>query len=143
MNEVKPPRAFRVIGPADSVPVRSRRGPGLAVFAIAAYALAFFAALWFLRAHSPLFRRPGPATAGSAASAPPGGVPSRAAPPSRASLLEGAGLPPLAREEFLSRLAADCCDCGCDMTLQECLMTDRTCTRSRDIASGLASASLP
>ena len=143
MNEVKPPRAFRVIGPADSVPVRRRRGPGLAVFAIAAYALAFFAALWFLRAHSPLFHRPAPVTTGRMASAPPGGVPSRGALPSRASLLEGAGLPPLAREEFLARLATDCCDCGCDMTLQECLVSDRTCTRSREIASGLVRASLP
>ena len=143
MNEVKPPRAFRVIGPADAVPVRRRRGPGLAVFAIAVYALAFFAALWFLRARSPLFRRAVTAAAASAAPPPARGVPSRLALPSRASLLEGAGLPPLAREEYLSRLATDCCDCGCDMTLQECLVSDRTCTRSREIASGLARVSLP
>lgn len=138
MNEVKPPRTFRVLGPHETGPVPARRrGPGLAVFAIAAYAIAFFAALWFLRAHSPLFRKPAP-VARSAASAPPA-----AELPSRASLLAGEGLAPLALEEYLLRLATDCCDCGCDMTLQECLMTDRTCKRSREIASGLRRASLP
>ena len=140
MNEVKPPRAFRVLGPNETGPAPARRrGPGLAVFAIAAYAIAFFAALWFLRAHSPLFRKPAPAAATRAAAPPP----PAAKLPSRASLLEGEGLATLAREEYLLRLATDCCDCGCDMTLQECLLTDRTCDRSREIASGLRRASLP
>ena len=136
MRELPRPRAFRILGPTEPAPWR-RRGPGLAVLAIAAYALAFFAALWFLRAHSPLFRRPAPSSAPSAAPA------SSRVEASRASLLEGEGLPPLAREEYLGRLAADCCDCGCDMTLQECLVSDRTCTRSREIADGLRRAASP
>jgi hypothetical protein len=136
MPDSPPPRPFRALGPAEPEP-RRRRGPGLAVFAIAAYALAFFVALWLLRAHSPLFRKPAPARA--PASAP-------AAPPveaSRASLLAGEGLPPLEREEYFGRLATDCCDCGCDMTLQVCLVSDRTCTRSREVANELRRAAAP
>jgi hypothetical protein len=131
MNELKPP-PFRILGPPEPAPVR-RRGPGVAVLVIAAYALAFFAALWFLRAHSPLFRRPAAAPARSAAPALP----------SRASLLEGEGLPPLAREEYLARLATDFCDCGCDMTLHVCLVSDRTCTRSQEMANAVRLASTP
>jgi hypothetical protein len=142
MNEVRPPRAFRVLGPAGEPAPARRRGPGLAVLVIAAYAIAFFAALWFLRARSPLFRRAAPdaLAASTRAPAPP---PPAGELESRAALLEGAGLAALAREEYLGRLATDCCDCGCDMTLQECLTTDRTCARSREIASGLRRASLP
>ena len=136
MSELKPPPALRILGPPDPAP-RRRRGPGAAVFAIAAYALAFFAALWFLRAHSPLFRKPAPPGARSAV---PGANRVEA---SRAALLEGEGLPPLAREEYRGRLATDCCDCGCDMTLQVCLVSDRTCVRSREIANGLRLASVP
>lgn len=137
MNEVKPPRAFRVLGPPDPLPAR-RRGPGLAVLAIAAYALAFFAALWLLRAHSPLFRRPAPGAVVPAVPVAPAAPPVEA---SRASLLAGEGLAPLARDEFLGKLATDCCDCGCEMTLQVCLVSDRTCARSREIANGLLRAS--
>lgn len=132
MNEPKPPTALRILGPPEPAPLK-RRGPGIAILAIAAYALAFFAALWFLRAQSPLFRRPAAAPARSAAPAPA----------TRAALLEGEGLPPLAREEYLGRLATDCCDCGCDMTLQECLVSDRTCVRSREMADGLRLAFAP
>ena len=127
------------LGPPDLVPTR-RRGPGIAVLAIAAYALAFFAALWLLRAHSPLFRRPAPAGVS------PGVPVAAAAPPveaSRVALLAGEGLAPLARDEFLGRLATDCCDCGCEMTLQECLVSDRTCKRSPEIANELRRASAP
>lgn len=139
MPELPPPRAFRILGPNETGP-RRRRGPGLAVLAIAAYSLAFFAALWILRAHSPLFRRPAPAGARSAVPVAPAAPLVEA---SRASLLEGEGLPPLAREEYLGRLSTDCCDCGCDMTLQVCLVSDRTCTRSREIANGLLRAAAP
>lgn len=135
MADVPPRRAFRLVGPTDPVPAR-RRGPGFAVLAIAAYALAFFAALWFLRARSPLFRRPAAAAPSAARSVP-------SVPPSRASLLAGEGLAPLAREEYLGRLASDCCDCGCEMTLQECLVSDQTCTRSPEIAGELRLASAP
>lgn len=135
MREEPRPRVVRVLGRGEPAP--RTRGPGLAVLAIAAYALAFFAALWLLRAGSPLFRRPSPPVSRSAAPAP------KRVEPSRASLLEGEGLPPLAREEYLGRLATDCCDCGCEMTLQECLLSDRTCVRSREMADGLRQASAP
>lgn len=135
MPDLPPPRALRVLGPPEPAPTR-RRGPGVAVLAIAVYALAFFAALWLLRAHSPIFRRPAPQAAPVAPAAPPVEA-------SRASLLAGEGLAPLARDEFLARLAADCCDCGCEMTLQECLVSDRTCKRSPEIANELRRASAP
>jgi hypothetical protein len=135
-TEIPPPRSLRIIGPEEPAPPRSR-GPGLAVYAIAAYALAFFAALWFLRAQSPIFRKPAPAAVSSDA---PAEAPVEA---SRASLLAGEGLAPLAREEFLLRLATDCCDCGCEMTLHECLVSDRTCTRSPEIANSLRRALAP
>ncbi|MDQ5857012.1 MAG: hypothetical protein M3542_01865 [Acidobacteriota bacterium] len=131
---------LRILGPpTDPVP-RRRRGPGLAVFAIAAYSLAFFAALWILRAHSPIFRRPAPAGDRPALPVAPAVSSAARVEASRASLLEGEGLAPLAREEYMGRLATDCCDCGCEMTLQECLVSDVTCTRSRDIANGLLRA---
>ncbi len=143
MPELPPPRLLRILAPPSEAAPPRRRGPGLAVLAIAAYALAFFAALWILRAHSPIFRRP-------AATGEPSAAPVEAAAPaaalvemSRAALLEGEGLAPLAREEYLGRLTTDCCDCGCEMTLQECLVSDRTCTRSREIANRLLGAEAP
>ncbi|HZI65061.1 MAG TPA: hypothetical protein VFF17_00715 [Thermoanaerobaculia bacterium] len=139
MPDLPPPRTLRVLGPPEPAPAR-RRGPGVAVLAIAAYALAFFAALWLLRAHSPIFRRPAPAAGVSEIPAAPTAPPVEA---SRASLLAGEGLAPLARAEFLGRLASDCCDCGCEMTLQECLVSDQTCTRSPEIANELRRASAP
>lgn len=139
MPEIPPPRGLRILGPAERAPL-PRRGPGVAVLAIAAYSLAFFAALWFLRAHSPLFRRPAPTAAPATAPVAPKAPPVAA---SRGSLLAGEGLAPLAREEYLGRLASDCCDCGCEMTLQECLVSDRTCKRSPEIANELRRASAP
>jgi hypothetical protein len=94
------------------------------VIAIAAYGLAFVGMLWFVSGES---RLQGPRSKAAAS-------PVRSAAFTRASLLAGAVLPPLAREEYLGRLVTDCCDCGCDLNLRRCLLSDRSCTRSPQLA---------
>jgi hypothetical protein len=94
------------------------------VIAVAAYGLAFIGMLWFFSGKS---RVQGPRS--RAAVSPPGSVSL-----TRASLLAGTVLPPLAREEYLGRLVTDCCDCGCDLNLRRCLLSDRSCTRSPQLA---------
>ena len=54
--------------------------------------------------------------------------------PSRAALLAGEGLTPEERADYQQRIAHDCCDCGCDMTVAECLASDQKCPRSPDLA---------
>jgi hypothetical protein len=94
------------------------------VIAVAVYGLAFVGMLWFFSGKS---RLPGRASKAVAS-------PASSAPLSRASLLAGTVLPPLAREEYLGRLVTDCCDCGCDLNLRRCLLSDRSCTRSPQLA---------
>ncbi len=94
------------------------------MIAIAAYGLAFVGTLWFVSGKSKL-RGPRSQAAASPASS---------APFTRAALLAGMVLPPLAREEYLGRLVTDCCDCGCDLNLRRCLLSDRSCTRSPQLA---------
>jgi hypothetical protein len=110
--------ALRAVGPNDVPPVR-RRGPGFAVIAIVAYAVLFMGALWVFKSRSKE-ERPQPAAVTSA--------------PTRAALLEGAGLADADRKRYLAGLAADRCDCGCEMTLLSCLARDLSCTRSPEIA---------
>jgi hypothetical protein len=98
---------------------------------VAAYALLFAGGLWFLRSKSPLMQKKTPA--------PPSPVAEREAPDanpglSRAALLEAADLPPVARTEYVLRLSADCCPCGCDLNLRDCLLSEETCTRSPELA---------
>jgi len=94
------------------------------VIAVAAYGLAFVGMLWFFSGKARVQGR------GFKNAAPP----ARSAPFTRASLLAGTVLPPLAREEYLGRLVTDCCDCGCDLNLRRCLLSDRSCTRSPELA---------
>ena len=94
------------------------------MIAVAAYGLAFVGMLWFFSGKS---RLQGPGSKAAAS-------PVSSAPFTRASLLAGTVLPPLAREEYLGRLVTDCCDCGCDLTLRRCLVSDRSCTRSPQLA---------
>jgi hypothetical protein len=103
------------------------------VIAVVVYGLAFLGMLWVFSAKSKVqVPRSKGATADSAAHS------------SRASLLAGSALPPLAREEYLGRLVTDCCDCGCDLTLRRCLLSDRSCTRSPQLAKDrLRSAASP
>jgi hypothetical protein len=115
---------LRVVGEA-AMPPRRGRGPGLAVIFIGLYALLFAGVLWLLRAQIPGWHR--------AASGPPASA--RAGRPDRQGLLSGDGLMPEARSEYLRLLATDCCDCGCELRLHECLAGDEKCVRSVEVAA--------
>ena len=139
-------------------PVR-RRTPGAAVLLVLFYAALFGGGLWWYRARSPLFR----ARAPGVAPAPPGpGASARvngASPPSpadpdralstpagvtglerRVALLSGEGLPSPEREDYIRRLSAECCTCGCDLALRVCLARDRSCATSPAIAEKIRSS---
>jgi hypothetical protein len=108
---------------------RSRR-PGPAVLWILLYAILFAVALWFLR----VTPRPGRDAAVSAASGTQDGN-AWAAP--RTALLSGDDLTPPARDEYLRRLSAECCPCGCDLTVRDCLLSEEKCTKSPELARAL------
>jgi len=120
---------LRVVGEGEPPP-RRRRGPGLAVVLVALYAVAFAAALWLLRGEALRGR-------GGAGTAPGSPQAAKSVRPKtdRKGLLSGAGLEPAARSEYERQLATDCCDCGCDLTLHECLARDQKCARSAEISS--------
>ncbi|MGH9367373.1 MAG: hypothetical protein ACRD3M_06845 [Thermoanaerobaculia bacterium] len=126
MAEPGPSPRLRVVGLRESAP-RGGKGPGLAVIAVALYALLFLGALLFLWSRVP--NRRGEAPSAAAAPAAP------AAKPDRLALLSGEGLAPDARFAYARLLSADCCDCGCELTLRQCLATDAKCSRSAEIAS--------
>jgi hypothetical protein len=125
-----PSPKLRAVGEGEG-PARRRKGPGLAVILVGLYALAFGAALWVFKNQA---SKPPPARAAAA------GNPSGARPAGsrgkldRQDLLSGAGLGPEARSEYMQRLAIDCCDCGCDLTLSQCLVSDQKCQRSAQMA---------
>ena len=116
---------LRVVDPEPARPARPRHGP--AVVLISLSALALIATLWLLRAGSPLFRR----AASRAAPAEP-------AAPSRAALLAGASLAPVARAELFRRVSGTCCTCGCDLNLRDCLLADQACSKSVAAARAIA-----
>jgi len=146
---------LRIVRPSESLPRRPKR-PGLAVVLILLYAGLFGAGLWWFRSASPLFRKVPPRSgAGAGVSAPgrpaaPASTMASSAPaPSpvrpasaraddelarRAALLAGEGLAPAKQKEYVHRIAAEKCTCGCEETVQACLAHDRTCSRSRAIA---------
>src|SRR5262249_61884191 len=107
-----------------------------AVLMVLLYAGLFGAGLLWFRSRSPLMQRPRAEKerAPAAPKAPP-------APPSaadhRRDLIAGAGLIGAAREEYLRRIATDCCACGCDLTLERCLATERTCPESPSRAAAI------
>jgi hypothetical protein len=124
----EPVPRLRIVGSDEATP-RRPRGPGIAVILVGIYGLLFGGALWWLRGQAPGAGRP----------AAPASVPSRAkarvpADTDRRLLLAGFGLEPEAVCEYDRQLAADCCDCGCDLTLQECLVADQKCARSAEAA---------
>lgn len=126
-NEFSP---LRIVGREEH---RVARGPGLAVFLILLYAVAFAGALWALRSRSPFFHK---ASAG-AAPVPRPLASRQTETASRSTLLSGADLPPLARDEYFRELASECCTCGCDLRLAECLSSDHACTRSPERADAV------
>ena len=110
-----------------------RRWPGPAVLLVLLYAVLFAAGLWWMRGRSPLFRRPtaGGRPAEAARSAPKQDLRDRDA------LKNGAGLVGAAREEYQRRIATECCSCGCDLSLERCLATERTCPESPPRAAAI------
>ena len=97
------------------------------------YGLLFAAALWMLRARSPLFHRE---ATNSVPASPPARL-EKAASVSRSSLLSGEGLSPVARDEYFLGLSTRCCTCGCESNLRDCLMTDQACQKSPEMAGEL------
>jgi hypothetical protein len=121
------PAPLRVVRPSERRPARS---PGPAVVLVLLYGLLFAAALWMLRARSPLFHR---AHATAAPSVPLEKVESV----TRSSLLSGEGLSPVARDEYFRGLSTQCCTCGCEANLRDCLLTDQACRKSPEMAGAL------
>jgi hypothetical protein len=122
-----PPR-FRVV--TDETPrPRRPRGPGPAVLLVGRYAALVIGSLFFLRSRA--------RSSGAARSGEPAGA--RAIPPplTRAALLEASGLAPASRAEYFQRLSSDCCPCGCDLTLRDCLVSDEACVKSPGVAEAL------
>lgn len=103
--------------------------------AVLLYTALFALALWYLRSKGPRAHAagsPGPAGRAPLSAARRGGA------PDRAFLLSGAGLTGAAREQLGRRLGAQRCDCGCELTLHDCLARDQSCSRSPEIAATLA-----
>ena len=147
MADRTPP--LRIVRPSEPIPRRPKR-PGLAVVLILLYAGVFGAGLWWFRSASPLFRKaPSRAAASSRPAAPSSAMASSAPAPSparpasaraddelarRAALLAGEGLAPAKQKEYVHRIAAEKCTCGCEETVQASLAHDRTRSRSRGMA---------
>jgi len=114
---------LRIVGSEERP--RPRR-PGPAVLWILVYAGVFGAALLYLRFHSPWKKADGT----------PAGTAARAqAKPSRDALLTGAGVPRAAKNRYFERMSTERCDCGCDRTLADCLVTEKSCSRSPALAA--------
>jgi len=124
----EPGRRFRIVGEGQPPP-RGRRGPGLAVILVGTYAVLFTAGLFLLWRTSAR----GAASSGARHDPPPP-LPASGGAGSRAALLAGEGLTPEERADYQQRIAHDCCDCGCDMTVAECLASDQKCPRSPELA---------
>jgi hypothetical protein len=101
------------------------------VLLVGLYAVLFIGSLYLLRSRvrSPAARAPsGDASGSSSASSPP---------LTRAALLEASGMSPESRAQYFHRLSSDCCPCGCDLTLRDCLLSDEACVKSLVIAEAL------
>lgn len=120
---------YRVVPRQEQLP--RRRGPGPAVLLVGVYALLFAGGLWFSQSKSPLMQKKRLPEAGR--EAPDENSPGL----SRAALLEAASLSPLARAEYFLRLSADCCPCGCDLNLRDCLLSDQVCVKSPELARAI------
>jgi hypothetical protein len=102
--------------------------------AILAYAAVFMGALWMLRSRS-VPRIPAASLGAPARPYEEGSsARKRSDPPARAALISGERLTPVARDEYFRQLSAECCTCGCDLNLRDCLVSDQACSRSPDLA---------
>lgn len=134
-----PPRLRVVKGPNGG----GLKRPGPAVVWVIVYAGLFGAGLVYFRARSPMFRKsaPPPAPARPAVSSRSLASDHRDAAetqapqaPARDELLEGAGLPTAARTRYFERLATERCNCGCQRSLADCLVNEKSCSRSPVLA---------
>jgi hypothetical protein len=147
---------FRVVGPEDTI---RRRPPGPAFLLVCLYAALFGGALWYLGARTGIWKKNAPASRGaSPAPVVPASVSSGqgdgetggkgergrgdagtrergANAPSRDALLAGEGISEPARSRYFSRLTTERCDCGCARTLSDCLVNEKTCSRSPELAN--------
>ena len=113
--------------PGGDAPERRRRTPGPAVLLVLAYALLFAGGLWVIRARTQNGRR----------AHAPEAAPAQAEPHSRAQLLAGDWIPASLRSRYVARLAAECCTCGCDLSVHDCLEGDASCSRSPELAEAI------
>jgi len=134
---------FRVVGPEETI---RRRPPGAAFLFVCLYAVLFGGALWYLGARTGIWKKTARKVgATSPASVVPasekngrgdGATRGRGEPaPSREELLAGKGISEPARSRYFSRLATERCDCGCGRTLTDCLVNEKTCSRSPALAN--------
>jgi len=116
-----------------------RRRPGAAVLLVLLYAALFAAGLWWMRSKSPLFARSrvAPSPDRPVGQSRPGDGGSGGRGDSRKALQSGEGLVGAAREEYLRRIATECCSCGCDLSLERCLATEKTCPESPPRAAAI------
>jgi hypothetical protein len=135
-------RGLRVV-PPEPPPEASprRRWPGLAVFLVLLYAVLFAAGLWWMKSRSPLFSRarvaPSPDRPVAQSSTRRGDGATGGRGDNREFLRSGEGLVGAAREEYLRRIATECCPCGCDLSLERCLATEKTCPVSPPRAAAI------
>ena len=55
----------------------------------------------------------------------------------RAELLSGAWIPAARRSRYFARLASECCTCGCELSVHDCLEGDASCARSPELAEAI------
>jgi hypothetical protein len=126
-----PAARLRLI-PGGDAPHRRRRNPGPAVLLVLGYAILFGGGLWVIRARTPNIRRPRAAETAAAPHTEP-----QSERHSRVELLAGGWIPASLRSRYFARLAAECCTCGCNLSVRDCLEGDASCSRSPELAEAI------
>jgi hypothetical protein len=138
MPEPRP--RLHVVGTGEAPPPR-RRGPGPAVLLVLFYGALFGGGLLWFRSRSPLFHRdsvaPSPLRPVAPSSAGRGDGATGGRGDNRKDLASGEGLIGAAKDEYLRRIATDRCSCGCELSLERCLATEKTCPVSPPRAAAI------